>query len=137
MQKFAKTIDAVRNGRPDWYAVAEFLVPFAAEQFPELLSDDVPANDGPGRPPKEWYWLAHDVDLIRRQRHCTIKRACLQLAKGERPYLTRVTLGSGERQSVRIQSGKWKGEKPRTLEQRYFEWMRGWKKESEQRSIKI
>jgi hypothetical protein len=139
MLKFAKTVDAIRNGRPDWYAVAEFLAPFAAEQFPELLSDDVPARGRPGRPHKEnWYWLVHDVDLVRRQQHCTIKKACLQLAKGEAPHLSRITLGSGERRSVWIlQSGKWKGEKPRTLEQRYYEWMRGWKKESAERSIKI
>jgi hypothetical protein len=26
MLQFAKRIDAIRGGRPDWYAVAEFLV---------------------------------------------------------------------------------------------------------------
>jgi hypothetical protein len=138
MRQFAKNIDAIRNGRPDWYAVAEFLVPFAAEQFPELLRDDVPANGPAGRPPKEnWYWLVHDVDLIRQQRHCTVKKACQQLAKGVAPHVGRITLGSGDRRSVRIQSGKWEGTKPKTLEQRYYEWMRGWKKESAERSLKI
>jgi hypothetical protein len=70
MLEFAKRLDAVRNGRPDWYAVAEFLTqPFAFEQFPELLLDDMPAKTRPeGRPAIEWYWLVHDVELLRRQR---------------------------------------------------------------------
>jgi hypothetical protein len=139
MVEFAKCIDAVRNGRPDWYAVAEFLAPFAFEHFPELLLDDMPAANGrPGRPAIEWYWLVHDVDLLIRQRKCrTVKVACRLLAKGEEPYRVRVTTGEGKRRAARMQSGPWKGKKPRSLEQRYYEHLRVWGKLAEEQSIEI
>jgi hypothetical protein len=123
MLRFAKDIDAMRHGRPDWYAVAEFLVPFAAEQFPQLLRDDLPASRPAHRPPKEnWYWLVHDVDLIRRQRRkCTVKEACRLLAKGEAPHRVLVTSADGRRRPGRIQSGRWAGMQAQTLEQRYYE----------------
>jgi hypothetical protein len=133
-------MDAFHNGRPDWYAVAEFLAPYAFEHFPELLLDDTPAsNSRPGRPAVEWYWLAHDVELIRRQRPgCTVKAAIGRLAKGEAPHRVLVTnAGTGERRPARVQSGPWKGQKPRTLEQRYYEHLRAWEKLAEEQSIEI
>jgi hypothetical protein len=141
MLEFAKRLDAVRNGRPDWYAVAEFLTqPFAFEQFPELLLDDMPAKTRPeGRPAIEWYWLVHDVELLRRQRPGrTVKGAIKLLTDGEAPHRVLVTdAGTGERRPARIQSGPWKGQKPRSLEQRYFEYKRAWKKLAAKQSMEI
>jgi hypothetical protein len=140
MVEFAKRIDAFRNGRPDWYAVAEFLAPFAFEHFPELLRDDMPAKNRPeGRPAIEWYWLVHDVELIRQQRPgYTVKAAIKLLANGEAPHRVLMTdAGTGERRPGRIQSGLWKGQKPRSLEQRYYEHLRVWEKLAEEQSIEI
>jgi hypothetical protein len=118
MKKFAEEIGAIRGGRPDWYAVAALL----AETFAPHLLDGAPVSHPPGRPPKEnWFWLAHDVELIVRQRGCTVKEACRRLAKGETPHRVRFTDGRGDRRPGRIQSGRWKGTKPLTLEQRYYE----------------
>jgi hypothetical protein len=130
MLQFAKDIGAMRNGRPDWYAVAERLAPFAAGEFPQLLQDDFPVSRPAHRPRKEdWYWLFRDVDLVRRQRNCTVKKACELLAKGEKPYRARYTVSAGERHWIRIQSGAWQGTKAKTLEQRYYEWLRHQKKQ--------
>lgn len=128
MLQFAKEIGAVRNGRPDWYAVAEYLVPFAAGKFPQLLGDDSPASRPAHRPPKEnWFWLVHDVNLIIRQKEgCTVIEACRLLAKGERPHRVFAYNQAGESREVYIQSGKWRGMKPRTLEQRYYDHLRSW-----------
>jgi hypothetical protein len=134
MLQFAKEIGAIHGGRPDWYAVAELL----AETFAPQLLKDGPSSRPAHRPQKEnWFWLVHDVELIVRQRGCTVKEACRRLAKGEKPHLVRITVGPGDRRQAQIQSGKWKGTKPRTLEQRYYEWLRSWKKESDERSLKI
>ena len=140
MLQFAKRIDAVRNGRPDWYAVAEFLAPFAFEQFPELLLDDMSATTRPeGRPAIEYFWLVHDVELIRRQRPgCTVKDAIRLLAKGEAPHrVLMADAGTGERRPARIQSGPWNGQRPRSLEQRYYEHLRVWGKLAKEQAIKI
>jgi hypothetical protein len=121
MMQFATKIGAIRGGRADWYAVAEHL----AETYARHLLGDLPVSRPAHRPTKEnWFWLVHDVRLVRQQRNCTVKQACRLLAKGE-AFPNVVTLPTGE--SARIQAGKWMGMKPRTLEQRYYEWLREWK----------
>jgi hypothetical protein len=120
MVRFATEIGAIHSGRADWYAVAERL----AETYAPNLLGDLPAGLPAHRPRQDWFWLIHDVHLVRQQQTCTIKKGCWLLAKGK-AFPNVVTLPTGE--SARIQARKWVGMKPRTLEQRYYEWIREWK----------
>jgi hypothetical protein len=121
MVQFAKEIGAIRGGRADWYAVADHL----AERYAPHLLGDLSASLPAHRPRGNWFWLVRDVGLIRQQQNCTIKEACRLLAKGKAFPNVVTILPTGE--SVRLQAGKWRGMKPRTLEQRYYEWLREWK----------
>jgi len=66
-----------------------------------------------------------------------VKAAIRLLTEGETPHSVIVTTGDGKRHSARVQSGPWKGREPQTLEQRYHEWQRTWKKLAEEQSIEI
>jgi hypothetical protein len=120
MVRFAKAIGAMRNERPDWYAVAEYL----AESYAPHLLGDLPASRPAHRPRQDWYWLARDVGLVMQQENCTIKEACRLLAEGK-AFPNVVNLPNGG--SARLQAGKWRGKNPDTLEQRYFEYTKEWK----------
>jgi hypothetical protein len=120
MVQFAKEIGAIHGKRADWYAVAEHL----AETYAPHLLGDLPASLPAHRPRGNWFWLVRDVGLVRQQENCTVKKACWLLAKGK-AFPNVVTLQTGV--SARMQAGKWRGMKPRTLEQRYYEWVREWK----------
>jgi hypothetical protein len=120
MVQFATDMGAIRGGRADWYAVAEHL----AETYAPQLLGDLPASRPAHRPRQDWFWLVRDVGLVRQQQNCTVKQACHLLVKGK-TFPNVVTLPTGE--SVRMQAGKWMRMKARTLEQRYYEWIREWK----------
>lgn len=124
MLGLAKEIGAVRrDGRPDWYAVAEHL---AAEQRPELLLRDTGRRRGPQARP--WRWLCHDVELVQAQRRCSIQDACGFLSEGKYPETT-VYLSAEVAQKlgvdpgthkVRAAGGRWKGMSVLTLERKYY-----------------
>jgi hypothetical protein len=78
----AKKIRAVgKGGRPDWYAVAEWL---AETAFPQLLID--PPNNRGGRPAKNREAILYAVERVRfnamkSKQPYTLADACRDLAK--------------------------------------------------------
>ena len=119
----------MRNGQPDWYAVAEHLAP------PQLLDDDLPASRPAHRPRGKWSWLVDDVNRVRQQKSCTVEKACQLLAKGEFPWRVVVTdPNTGERRLFGAQP--WKRMKPKTLKRRYYEDVRRWRAFVESQPIK-
>ena len=95
MTKFARELGAMRGKRPDWYLVAEHLAGIAR---PDLL--DSPSNKGPGAPGIDWTMLFFDVDLVMRQKRCTITEACKELCRGYLPYCSTVTFLDGRKASL-------------------------------------
>jgi hypothetical protein len=84
-----------------------------------------------GRPPRAWRWLVHDVDCVRRRRHCSVLAACGYLAEGDYaetlplavPRVVNVTVNGravDSVQRVRVVWGKWRGMDPYTLERKYY-----------------
>jgi hypothetical protein len=81
-----------------------------------------------GRPPREWRWLVHDVDRVRKQRGGSVLDACAYLAGGGfaeiLPISTTTTITWPEGHDVRrvhVVWGRWKGMKPETLERKYYQ----------------
>jgi len=84
-----------------------------------------------GRPPRQWKWLVHDVDCIRRERGCSVQDACGYLADGAFSEILPVRLPPDVIVTVngrefldslgpcKIVWGKWKGMKIKTLERKY------------------
>ena len=77
-----------------------------------------------GRPPREWRWLVHDVDRVRKQRGGSVLDACSYLAAGGfpdeiLPIFTTIPQLGGVRK-VRVVWGRWAGMKAETLEREYY-----------------
>jgi hypothetical protein len=83
-----------------------------------------------GRPPRAWRWLVHDVDQVRRRRHCSILDACGYLSDGNyaeilplvASRIVNVMVNGRVVNSVhvRVVWGKWRGMDPYTLERKYY-----------------
>jgi hypothetical protein len=81
MLRYAEILGAMKNGRPDWYHVAEELARIAV---PELLQEDSPAGDGPGRPRANFDWLAMEVHRVMAAYDCGVRTACKKIALGRK-----------------------------------------------------
>jgi hypothetical protein len=122
MLRFAKDIGAIKNGKPDWYLVAELLARIAV---PELL-EETPAAPLPGRPKlADNDFLAMEIRRVMATSACGEREACRRIARGD---LVRspVSLwrGPGDRVTVYTKGSPWKGQNPLTLEGRYARWKR-------------
>jgi hypothetical protein len=122
MIEFAKQNGAMRGGRPDWYVVAEILAVLAR---PDLLND-YSASRSVGREKGPWPFLFVDVQEVRRQKHCSILKACEHLSAGYHPHSYSKVI-NGKQMTFRMASGAWKGKKPTTLRQRYLQHLREWR----------
>ena len=122
MLKFARELGAMRGKRPDWYLVAEHLAEIAR---PDLL--DSPST-GPGRKGNNWFFLVTDVNLVQRQKDCSVEDACGWLVEGYLPHHVTATLPDGTQVKGRAASEKWKGREPENMRQRYYQCLREWRK---------
>jgi hypothetical protein len=113
--RYAKEIGAWRNGKPDLYALIEHLAQIAK---PKLF-----AVRSAGRPKGDHQSLRVDVNEVRRQKRCSIFEACEHLSDGYHPHQTVLIMADGRQVPVRAALGKWKGKKPQTLEQRFYQAM--------------
>jgi hypothetical protein len=135
MAAYAKHLRAMKNGRPDWYLVAEHLAEIA---IPELVSQEEPSGRGPGRPKGEYAFLAWEVDRIMREKGCGVFKACCELASPEGgPQRVRLWGGSDGPNWLMTRGSPWTGENPRTLERRYHEWKNGWEEEQKRHQITV
>jgi hypothetical protein len=122
----------MRGGRPDWYRVAEHL---AAISQPELLAEDGATTRGPGRPKNEDDFMAMEVHRVMWSFGVGVREACRRIARGDKVPIRKVH-GAPTGRWVTLGS-PWKGKHPRTLEQRYFRWLKGEKKRQQKLAIEI
>ena len=128
MVDYAKTIGAMRSGKPDWYLVVEN---FAQRLYPELLDDDDgrAKRRGPGRPAlTDDDFLAAEVHRVRDAFNVSVLKACRSIERGDAVPLLRPRV---ERDGTRRKTGlsytvgsPWQGIKHTTLEQRYCRWLK-------------
>jgi hypothetical protein len=128
---FAKRLGAMRNGRPDWYLVAEHL---AAISNPELLAEDGATTRGPGRPKNGDDFLAMEVHRLMWSFNIGVREACRRISRGDKVPIRKVHGTSTDRWT---RGSPWKGTNPGTLEQRYFRWLKDEKKRQEKLTIEI
>lgn len=121
----AKTIGAIRkDGKIDWYAVAEYL---AKAGDPDSPTYESPTKK-PGKPAVDWSWLVDDVHRLMQDQDCSIEEACEALANGAHPHRVMGVMDDGRKIPLRVAgSRRWKGMKAATLYQRYQEAMRPWR----------
>jgi hypothetical protein len=155
MIKLAREIGAIRNGKPDWYRVAEFFAP------PEFLQG-APASRPVGRPKNEKpddqsdEVLAIEINHLKwTKKFASVKKACEHLSESgfyERRYVTadvakdsagKPLFGPDGKGSV-IQKTKtikianpWKGVPAATLKRRYQAWLKIEKQRQTEMSIAI
>ncbi len=129
MLEFAKQLGATKNGRPDWYIVAEQL---AAIAVPELLYDNGLKKCGSGRRPKNYDFLAMEVHRVMWINNCGVRAACRKIAKGDK-----VPLPARNGVKRYIIGGPWKGENPGTLETQYWRWFEREEKRQKKLTVKI
>jgi len=128
---FAKRVKAMRNGRPDWYLVAEHL---AAISHPELLAEDGATTHGPGRPKNDDDFLAMEVHRLVWSFDVGVREACRRISRGDKVPIRKV---HGAPTGRWTHGSPWKGTNPGTLEQRYFRWLKDEKKRQEKLTIEI
>jgi hypothetical protein len=131
MVNFANRIGAMRNGRPDWYAVA---VALAEISKPELLAEDgAMTTRGPGRPKNENDFLAMEVHRVMWAFDVGAEEACRRIERGDK-----VPLATRPDKPPRFTFGSpWKGIRCTTLASRYWRWRRAEKERQEKLAVKI
>jgi hypothetical protein len=155
MLRFAKAMGAMKNGRPDWYLVAEEL---AAVAVPELLEGE-PASRPVGRPKRsdDDTALATEINYLKEtKKFPSLKKACAHLSvsdfyeqRKQRHVITDVARDSagkqlfgpdGEVLIIRKQiklANPWKGIPAETLKRRYQAWLKVEKQRQIEMSIPI
>ena len=131
MLRYAANIPGAikKNGRPDWYLVAEEL----AQLFiPELLQEDTVIARGPGRPKGNDDFFAADVHWMMQSAECGVAEACRKLSLGDQ---MQVPSRPGTRRYIK--TDRYKGKNPDTLEQRYFRWLKREKERQQKLAIEI
>jgi hypothetical protein len=83
-----------------------------------------------GRPPRAWRWLVHDVDIVRRDRRCSVLDACGYLADGYMPETLLVVVPESSKAAAAaagiktgrypVVMGRWRGMEVQTLERKYY-----------------
>jgi hypothetical protein len=146
MLRFAKALGAMKNGRPDWYLVAEELAAVAA---PELLKGEPVASRPAGRPKSKKpddesdEVLAIEIDYLKwTKKFASLKKACEYLSESgfyERQYVTNDVARDSAGEPIRGPDGKflvikhtktikfrnpWKAIPAETLKRRYQAWLK-------------
>jgi hypothetical protein len=132
MIDFAKRVGAMKNGRPDWYLVAEHLAKISK---PELLGENGTTTRRPGRPKNDDDFLAMEVHRVMWAFDVGVREACRRIALGWKVPIRKVHGLPPGRWATR--GSAWKGKHPATLEQRYFRWLKGEKERQQKLTIEI
>jgi hypothetical protein len=132
MVDFAKRVGAMRNGRPDWYRVAEHL---AAISKPELVAKDGATTRGPGRSKNDDDFLAMEVHRVMWAFGVGVRTACRRISRGDKVPIRKVHGGPTGRWMTL--GSPWKRTNPGTLEQRYFRWLKDEKKRQKKLTTEI
>jgi hypothetical protein len=131
MATFAKNVGAMRGDHIDWYAVAEILARIAV---PELMEDEK-MQPGPGAPKKVGLkndddFLAMEIHRVMLASNCAVAVACERISRGDKVLISTPLWGidsSGKPAKLaRVQTvgSPWKEIPPKTLERRYFAWLK-------------
>lgn len=113
MVDLARHLGAVRNGHPDWYALAEKLAA-------ELYVMDEPEQKA-GQPTLRELRLYQDVKTVQLVKGCSILKACNVLVKKRRENLGKWRTADGTRVVIPPVSNLWKSKNPESLKTRFFE----------------
>jgi hypothetical protein len=132
MVDFAKRVGAMRNGRPDWYGVAERLAEISK---PELVAKDGATTRGPGRPKNDDDFLAMEVHRVMWAFDVGVREACRRISLGRKVPIRKVHGRPPGRWATH--GSPWKDKHAGTLEQRYFRWLKGEKKRQQKLTIEI